>query len=370
MSVYNPCPTYVSHQNYAVQNFKSPAPSSISLPSFSPPQLLPLTNGPSSTLQCLPIAHTNSNFHDWHCPVKTDVSPTWSSCIKQSITKLDACKFNNVSFNIGSQKYSEKGSDDEQSNLSAFLGPNLWEKSCGTDFKLEYMDLDEFLVENGIPTDPIAEPIENDFDQSSVTSLDCKSNIVSPSPASPTSSLVEDKLAYSDNDSSSSVLPTVDMSNELESQYYPDDDHEDDGDGDQKYINEADDTNATKKPGRSKVPGSKGFDPTKRRFTTDELKPQPLVKKSRKVFVPDEHKDEKYWARRKKNNVAAKRSRDARRVKENQIALRANFLESENQAMKAKYEKVLKEFSIIKRENETLTSKNLYLQKQLNKFTL
>ena len=46
-------------------------------------------------------------------------------------------------------------------------------------------------------------------------------------------------------------------------------------------------------------------------------------------FVPDDLKDEKYWARRRKNNMAAKRSRDARRVKENQIALRAGFLEKE-----------------------------------------
>lgn len=41
-------------------------------------------------------------------------------------------------------------------------------------------------------------------------------------------------------------------------------------------------------------------------------------------------KDDRYWSRRKKNNVAAKRSRDARRIKENQIALRASFLEKTN----------------------------------------
>lgn len=46
-------------------------------------------------------------------------------------------------------------------------------------------------------------------------------------------------------------------------------------------------------------------------------------------FVPMEMKDDKYWARRRKNNMAAKRSRDARRLKENQIAMRANFLEKE-----------------------------------------
>lgn len=44
--------------------------------------------------------------------------------------------------------------------------------------------------------------------------------------------------------------------------------------------------------------------------------------------------DDKYWARRRKNNVAAKRSRDARRLKENQIAIRAAFLEKENSALR------------------------------------
>lgn len=55
-------------------------------------------------------------------------------------------------------------------------------------------------------------------------------------------------------------------------------------------------------------------------FSVFRLRPQ---------FVPDDLKDDKYWARRRKNNMAAKRSRDARRMKENQIALRAGFLEKE-----------------------------------------
>lgn len=50
--------------------------------------------------------------------------------------------------------------------------------------------------------------------------------------------------------------------------------------------------------------------------------------------MPETQKDDRYWARRRKNNVAAKRSREARRVKENQIALRASFLEKENQGLK------------------------------------
>lgn len=38
---------------------------------------------------------------------------------------------------------------------SAFLGPNLWSSADYTDgdISLEYMDLDEFLSENGIPVD-------------------------------------------------------------------------------------------------------------------------------------------------------------------------------------------------------------------------
>jgi hepatic leukemia factor len=54
-----------------------------------------------------------------------------------------------------------------------------------------------------------------------------------------------------------------------------------------------------------------------------------MVKKSRKQFVPDEKKDDKYWARRRKNNMAAKRSRDARRAKENQIVVKAGHLEKQ-----------------------------------------
>jgi hepatic leukemia factor len=60
-----------------------------------------------------------------------------------------------------------------------------------------------------------------------------------------------------------------------------------------------------------------------------DLKPSAIVKKSRKQLVPDEKKDNKYWARRRKNNLAAKRSRDARRAKENEIIVRAGQLDSE-----------------------------------------
>lgn len=53
--------------------------------------------------------------------------------------------------------------------------------------------------------------------------------------------------------------------------------------------------------------------------------------------------DEKYWNRRYKNNEAAKRSRDARRIKENQITVRAAFLERENAGLRQELAEVRKE---------------------------
>ena len=64
----------------------------------------------------------------------------------------------------------------------------------------------------------------------------------------------------------------------------------------------------------------------------------------------DEEKDERYWSRRQKNNMAAKRSRDARRIKENQIALRANFLEKENDKLK-------EELRVARQANKDLTER-------------
>ncbi|XP_041968201.1 nuclear factor interleukin-3-regulated protein-like [Aricia agestis] len=51
--------------------------------------------------------------------------------------------------------------------------------------------------------------------------------------------------------------------------------------------------------------------------------------------IPAELKDEKYFERRRRNNQAAKKSRDARRMREDQIAWRACLLEQENASLRA-----------------------------------
>lgn len=51
--------------------------------------------------------------------------------------------------------------------------------------------------------------------------------------------------------------------------------------------------------------------------------------------IPDEQKDAKYYEKRKRNNEAAKKSRDARKIREDRIAFQAAFLEQENSLLKA-----------------------------------
>merc|ERR1711936_864045 len=50
-------------------------------------------------------------------------------------------------------------------------------------------------------------------------------------------------------------------------------------------------------------------------------------------------RDDKYWERRRKNNLAAKKSRDTRRVRENQLRLRVLFLENANKVLREQMER-------------------------------
>ncbi|KAF6032913.1 hypothetical protein EB796_008775 [Bugula neritina] len=57
--------------------------------------------------------------------------------------------------------------------------------------------------------------------------------------------------------------------------------------------------------------------------------------RSEKKPIPKDQKDVKYFERRKRNNQAAKKSRDARKAREDDIAVRAEFLEKENAILRA-----------------------------------
>ncbi|XP_046576787.1 LOW QUALITY PROTEIN: thyrotroph embryonic factor-like [Haliotis rubra] len=285
------------------------------------------------------------------------------------------------------EKDKKVGKDGMYDSGSAFLGPNLWDKTYdSTDFNLEYMDLDEFLSENGIPinldnvlngtdvTSPEASksPPSNGQRSPKASPLPFVSRSPPPSqiqpspsqiqpspqpsplpsppqsppqpvtpvatydnlPASPASALAESKLGES-------KAPESPLSMTSSTAYSPVGSPAASPKSIDFSVSQDDLTLVN-------VEGQENFDPRKRAFSEEELKPQPMIKKSRKIFVPDDNKDDKYWCRRKKNNVAAKRSRDARRIKENQIAMRASFLEKENSVLRTELEKIKKENSQLK----------------------
>merc|ERR1711990_1295309 len=104
------------------------------------------------------------------------------------------------------------------------------------------------------------------------------------------------------------------------------------------------------------IPGA-DFDPTRRQFSSDELRPQPIIRKRKKAFVDMGQKDDKYWEKRGKNNVAARRSREARRLKENQISLRTAFLEQQNSSLKSALNSMTEKNEKLSQERKALIEK-------------
>uniref|UniRef100_A0A8C6T0F2 TEF transcription factor, PAR bZIP family member b n=1 Tax=Neogobius melanostomus TaxID=47308 RepID=A0A8C6T0F2_9GOBI len=200
--------------------------------------------------------------------------------------------------------------------VSASLTPAIWDKTIpydGETFHLEYMDLDEFLLENGIPVS-----LEDEELQKTLNGVEGKGKTVPTVPEEQEEqeqeqeeeeTLEEQTFMSTERNTPSPIDPEA---IEVDINFQPDP------------------TDLV----LSSVPGGELFNPRKHKFSDEDLKPQPMIKKAKKVYVPDEQKDDKYWSRRKKNNVAAKRSRDARRLKENQITVRASFLERENAALR------------------------------------
>ncbi|XP_029670460.1 thyrotroph embryonic factor isoform X3 [Formica exsecta] len=222
---------------------------------------------------------------------------------------------------------------------AAFLGPTLWDKSLPYDADLKYVDLDEFLSENGIPVDGVAGGGQGTMQASQLHKINNTEAAGHQGPAG----LHLEPVTKRERSPSPSECCSPDTLNPPS----PADSNSEDSSRIQYGLSLV---------ALSMASSGRDFDPRTRAFSDEELKPQPMIKKSRKQqFVPDDLKDDKYWARRRKNNMAAKRSRDARRMKENQIALRAGFLEKENMGLR--------------QELDRLKNENMLLRDKLSKYT-
>ncbi|XP_059180199.1 TEF transcription factor, PAR bZIP family member a isoform X2 [Centropristis striata] len=244
---------------------------------------------------------------------------------------------------------------------SAALTPAIWDKTIpydGENFHLEYMDLEEFLMENGIPDLPVGDNVKDSLvAKTEIKATSSAQKVVKTARMSPLTLLpiqdldkcVEEVVIITKGDSDICDV-TTEVTTETDRET-PEPEDPEELDIDVNY--EPDPTDLV----LSSVPGGELFDPRKHKFTDDELKPQPMIKKAKKVYVPEEQKDDKYWQRRKKNNVAAKRSRDARRLKENQITVRAAFLERENAALRSEVGELRKECGRYKNKSERYEAK-------------
>lgn len=241
---------------------------------------------------------------------------------------------------------------------SAFLGPKIWKNpitlpmlnSCSDNAEFSIMNIDDFLNENNLDLDRISPPLPDDdfiglankeaankqlnktrmMDEDSMDSMDCgKKNM----------------LPKGDN----SFLYAESKRAKIERER-----------AERKRKMEVDIEFGVEELALATIPGA-DFDPKRHHFSADELRPQPIIRKRKKTFVLTNEKDDKYWQRRSKNNMAARRSREARRLKENQIALRTAFLEKENAALRAALDKSAE-------ENEKLTSDNKRLQQTLKSY--
>lgn len=274
------------------------------------------------------------------------------------VNSMGVCTMRNGSGIAGSNSSNGCGGGGNGGNFNQFLGPLLYDRTLPADgglFQLQYMDLEEFLTENGmgnvhnnnssssaqIPSQSSQSAVPNQSSQC-LPSSPHGSTSSSPSSASSPSLIGlevaqgvgggNDCLHGSQSSIDSCESPSSSSSSSCPPLLTPT------GSGpDGIGMFDMDDSEMMSNSSQQ------SYDPRRHSLSEDDLKPQPMIKKARKILVPDNMKDEKYWTRRCKNNEAAKRSRDARRLKENQISVRAAYLERENAALRQEVAEMRKE---------------------------
>jgi len=292
-------------------------------------------------------------------PVATKDSPgnnlgAWQGLtIKEILEKVDLA---NIIMDDDKKDLSMSGVINPE---SAFLGPKLWNRSIPVPLTqdnedITVMNIDDFLSENGFDLNEPASPTTTSPRSSSDMETDFTTMEIAPQKQQSNKRPVptEEKLEVSDQgkksmESSDNAFlyaesKRIRLEREKEERLK------------NKYHNEIE--FSPRELALATVPGSH-FDPRERSFAPDELRPHPIIRKRKKSFTPADRKDSKYWEKREKNNVAARRSREARRLKENQIALRTAYLERENAKLQAALEQA-------KADNmELVTEKQILMEK-------
>jgi len=230
---------------------------------------------------------------------------------------------------------------------SAFLGPKLWSKPIQMPLTLETQDNEDFAVMN---IDDFLS--ENGFDLTEPSSPEGGRE----GPTSPTSDMEMEMEIPEKKCNKRVAVPEDSGRKEHDFLYVESKRARIEREKEEKRKRALEIEFSPQELALATVPGME-FDPRQRSFAPDELRPQPIIRKRKKSFVPMEDKDNRYWEKREKNNVAARRSREARRLKENQIALRTAYLEKENHQLQAALEEAKAENMELVAEKEILLEK-------------
>merc|ERR1712073_242823 len=208
-------------------------------------------------------------------------------------------------------------------------GPKLWSRSVpmpltGDNDDFAVMNIDDFLSENGFEEGALSPRSNDDMDTDSEAMME---PVEMPSKKVSLKRLADTEagdLKRSKNDNSFLYAESKRARMEREKE--------------EKKRRAQEIEFSAQDLALATVPGME-FDPRQRAFAPDELRPQPIIRK------------------RKKSNVAARRSREARRLKENQIALRTAYLEKENNGLKAELEATKAENMELMAEKQMLIEK-------------
>jgi hypothetical protein len=84
------------------------------------------------------------------------------------------------------------------------------------------------------------------------------------------------------------------------------------------------------------------------------LRKDVIPARKRRDFIPNDMKDDHYWERRRKNNLAAKRSREKRRLNDIVLETKVVELSNENDALRAKLNLMLSRLNMKDTEMENL----------------
>jgi len=228
---------------------------------------------------------------------------------------------------------------------SAFLGPKLWNSSIPISITSDDEDLN---MDSGVVMNIDDFLLENDFNISE--------------PASPNSNTQTKQDNDYDEDDMETEIETPQQNKKQTN--HKNDQKSQQVDHDYLYVESKRARLEREKKERAERyqmswPGLE-FDARKRSFEPEELRPQPIIRKRKRTFVKDNEKDETYWEKRQKNNIAATRSREAKRIKEIQISLRTAYLERQNAELMA-------ELDAMKDANRQLVSQKKILLEQLQR---